>query len=313
VTLPYFPFAGGAYQLAMGTRFLSPDRLIEVDERYRDEVALRGAILAADEGYAYQAPPGTEAIAWETVVHLLPNMARHHPEHFALTVSDERWRWTNRLLGEEITFTPGDPAGLPRPPLDWLGRQVQEDLLLLDGEAAGTPLVAGHLCFPAGWRLSDKLGQSFLAIHDPVPDFRERIGRPADLLMQRIKPGHPSVRVNWTLELDDHLDHSPRAVARRGSSSPFITAANAGQRVYLRLERQTLSRLPSTRAVLFTIRTYISPLAAELTDLDRLERFAAAIRTLPRQMSVYKGIAGYAPALLAYLDERRRELTVAAD
>jgi len=36
-------------------------------------------------------------------------------------------------LGETTTFTPGDAATLPLAPLDWVGRQVQEDLLVLDG------------------------------------------------------------------------------------------------------------------------------------------------------------------------------------
>ena len=39
-----------------------------------------------------------------------------------------------------------------------------------------------------------------------------------------------------------------------------VTAENAGQRLHLRVERQTLSRLPRTGAVLFTIRTHMKRL-----------------------------------------------------
>ena len=39
-----------------------------------------------------------------------------------------------------------------------------------------------------------------------------------------------------------------------------ITAANAGQALFVRVERQTLSRLPATGAVLFTIRVHVYPL-----------------------------------------------------
>lgn len=40
-----------------------------------------------------------------------------------------------------------------------------------------------------------------------------------------------------------------------------VTAINAGDRLYTRMERETLSRFPKTRAVLFTIRTHMKPLS----------------------------------------------------
>ena len=36
-----------------------------------------------------------------------------------------------------------------------------------------------------------------------------------------------------------------------------VTAENAGWRLHVRVERETLSRLPRSRAILFTIRTHI--------------------------------------------------------
>jgi len=37
-------------------------------------------------------------------------------------------------------------------------------------------------------------------------------------------------------------------------------AAAAGNQLFLRVERETLTRMPATQAILFTIRTYITPL-----------------------------------------------------
>ena len=45
---------------------------------------------------------------------------------------------------------------------------------------------------------------------------------------------------------------------------------NAGQRLHLRVERQTLSRLPKSNAVLFTIRTYMDPLSTFEGRPDRV-------------------------------------------
>ena len=304
--LPYFPIESEQYAMSMA-RALTGDCLIEVDlPRYREELVLKDAILAEDYRYYFQAPPETEALAWEAIELLLPNMVRHHPQHFALRRSGDRWEWENHLLGMTQPFTLGDATTLPLPPLDWLGRQMQEDLLIMaEDSERGTPLVAGHLCFASGWSLEEKMGQSFLLIHEPVPVFTERIGRPADLLMQRMKPGHPTGRVGWSLTTDPSLNHAPRVAERWLDKHHGITAQNVGDRCFLRLERQTFSRLPRTRAVLFTIHTYCAPLAVVLATADgpdRARRLAGSLRTMPPALQGYKRIAPYREALLAYLD-----------
>jgi dimethylamine monooxygenase subunit A len=308
--LPYFPFEADEFALTMNARALAVDRLIEVEpDRYRAELAEKAAILASDRRYYFQAPPGTEPPAWEAIELLLPNMARHYPQYFTLRADGDRRTWTNRLLGTEVAFTLGDPTGLPLPPLDWLGRQVQEDLLLLAGDAPGTPLVAGHLCFAAGWSLDEKVGKSFLAIHDPVPLFAERIGRSSDLLMQRLKAGHPTGRVGWSIVRDPALNHAPILAGRWRDAAPTIDATNAGERTFLRLERQTFSRLPRTRAILFTIHTYVAPLAAVIAEdaPARARRLASVLRTAPPEFLRYKGIDRFCGPLVAYLEARARE------
>jgi dimethylamine monooxygenase subunit A len=99
---------------------------------------------------------------------VLGDLARSHPHAFELTRSGQRLRWHNRLLQEEVSFTLGDESSLPFSPLDWLGRQVQEDLVLVRADAEGT-LVGGQLCFPNGWDLPERVGLPYLAIHERTP------------------------------------------------------------------------------------------------------------------------------------------------
>ncbi|MFN8515216.1 MAG: DUF3445 domain-containing protein [Chloroflexia bacterium] len=308
--LPYFPIESDDFVMSMA-RALPVDSLIEVDLAcYREELALKDAILAEDYRYYFQAPLETEPMAWESIELLLPNMVRYHPQHFGLRRDGDRWEWENRILGTTTVFTFGDAATLPLPPLDWLGRQMQEDLLLMAEDAErGTPLVAGHLCFASGWSLDEKMGQSFLTIHEPVPHFAEKIGRPADLLMQRLKVDHPTGRVGWALTTDVGLNHAPCLAHQWRQSWHGVTAENAGERCYLRLERQTFSRLPRTRAVLFTIHTYRAPIARVLATsdgADRARRLAGSIRTMPTALQGYKKLAPYREELLAYLEGRAR-------
>lgn len=182
------------------------------------------------------------------------------------------------------------------------GRQVAEDLLLLSGTGprpVDWPLVAGMLAFPNDWCLADKLGRSLFEVHAPVPDFAAQVGDPTLKLLDKLKPGRPVWRANWAVKVTDRLDLSPAVNATFESVKKEITAANAGERCFFRIERQTLSRLPS--GILFTVKTSVVP----LQSLEHHERaaLAATLRTVPPQMLQYKGIAPFVTPLLGYLDQ----------
>ena len=88
----------------------------------------------------------------------------------------------------------------------------------------------------------------------------------------------------------------------RSEPNPAITAANAGDTVFLRVERQTLSLLEQTGAVLFTIRTHVYPISRAAEVPGAAGRLAEAVRALPPEMRRYKSLAPFAEPLLAYLD-----------
>jgi len=289
--------------MVMGVKALSDNSLIEVDkEAYREELALKNTLLADDYDEYFQAPPETERAQWEVVELLLKNMASRYPQYFELDIDGDRWNWRNRLLDDEIRFVFGKRESLPLPPLDWLGRQVQEDLLILSGSTAdGMPLVAGHLCFPNAWRLADKMGKSFLGIHHEVPLFAEYLGRSSNLLLERLKPGRPVRRVNWSIKATSRLNHLPRFAYEERLAYQHFTVENIGERCFLRLERQTLSRLPETDAILFTIHTYQTPMMAVAEHADYAHRIGRVVRTMPEELLLYKGMLPFVDLLLAYL------------
>ena len=213
------------------------------------------------------------------------------------------WTFKNALLETETTFTLFDAKALPLPPLDWMGRQVQEDLILMrENETGDSICVAGQLCFGSAWSLEEKLGKSFLSIHDPVPEFRERIGAPSDLLMRRLKPERPVSRLNWSVTSASHLNLAPKLKHEWSRSREGITPENVGARIFFRVERQTLTRLPRTQGILFTIHTYITPLAEVISDAARLKRLTSVLRDYPESMKLYKGMIPYFDTLLEYLE-----------
>ncbi len=291
------------YALHMDARAWNAPLLDVETDRFAAQLALKARILAGDLAYYIQCPPEAEPAAWEALELLLPHAARTWPAYFGLTQSNRQWVWTNSLLETATTFTPGQSETLPRPVWDWLGRQFQEDLVLMDarGDDDEIVCVAGHVCFGSGWALEEKLGQPLLAIHAPVPEFAKRAGPSADLLLRRLKPGRPVGRWNWTFSPTDRLNLAPALAHEWQPAWLAVTPENAGTRCFLRRERQTLSRLPRTGAILFTIHTYLTPIGEIAADPQERRRLLAYVQSLPPAILAYRGMTPYGDALLAYL------------
>lgn len=304
-SLQPFALPPPSFKLSVGARPLGDEPLIVLEPAdYGAELALKARILSEDHSYYCQALPGSLPAQWELLEQLLPRLATAYPQHFQLTQCGSQWRWQNALLTQDTTLTLGDAASLAYAPLDWLGRQVQEDLLLLAGNAAnGFPLIAGQLCFANHWCLDEKLGLPLLAIHAPVPGYAAQVGRPSDLLLARLQPERPLWRRNWSLVVSPALNQASRFKAELEARKASITAANVGERCYYRSERQTLMRLPRSGAILFTIRTHVAALAQLCADPAWAGGLRELLRGSPPDLLRYKGLTPYADALLTYLEQ----------
>jgi hypothetical protein len=292
-----------AFRMSVGARPLGDAPMFLIDESYGRELDTKAALLSEDYRYYVQHTPESLPWQWELLALQLPDLARSYPQHFALEVVGDTWAWQNRLRDAATRFRLGDTDGLGVAPIDWLGRQVQEDLLLLSGDAeAGFPLAAGQLCFANHWCLDDKMGLPLLAIHRPVPGYAEQVGRPTDLLMARLKDGRPVWRQNWSVVASAQLDLSAKHSEEMRRRKALITAERAGSACFLRVERQTLSRLPQSGAVLFTIHSYVATMGDLAADPAWAARFLRLLQSTPPELLGYKGMTGYLPALLAYLD-----------
>ena len=294
-TLPlpvvHLPFEAGPYRMSMGLTAVPPDDLIVIDRLYPDEMAQRRALLAEKPAEVLAGLPEAEPACTE----LYQTLASFLPARFPAWFTRTETHLENHLTHETW---PLHATGLAA--LEIAGRLVQEDLCLLQLHGETPHLTAGILCFPSGWRLTEKLGLPLAAVHGPVPIYPDRLARPVDRLMSTLRDGKLVERVNWTI-LDSPTLHRPGGHFRR-IPNPNLTAENAGDLLYLRCERQTLRRLPHTNAVLFAIRTYVHPLAQVITTPESAARLASAIRGIPEELAAYKSLGIHRQPALQYLD-----------
>jgi dimethylamine monooxygenase subunit A len=289
----HLSFETGPYRMAMGLITVPQSEWIELDARYREEMAERRSLLAERHDDVFGVLPEAEDASREVLRRLVAYLTTRFPDWFGL----DGTMLVNRLTGETW-----DLAAPPCHPLELAGRLVQEDLCIIQSDADVPRFTAAVLCFPSRWRLHEKLGRPLTAVHDPVPFYAERLATPVNRFMAKVKPGHIASRLNWSV-LDDPAMYQPSGKWREAANTA-ITPDNAGDTLYLRVERQTLTRLPRTDAVLFGIRVHSYPLATAITKPAVAAQLAEAVRALPEETRHYKSLKAFGPALLAWLDAR---------
>ena len=290
----HLTFEPGPFRMAMGLIALPDSEMIELDDRYIDEMAERRRLIAAERAEVFHAVPGSEAARQE----VLDRLAAYLPERFPQWFAREGTRLSNRLTGETWNLD-----ALPDDPLLVAAQLVQEDLCIVQPDAAdGVMLTAGAVCFPSRWRLAEKIGKPLPQVHERVPFYGEKLARPVDRFMTMVRPGKLAMRLNWSIV--DSAALFQLGGKFRTAHNPDVTPANAGEALFVRVERQTLSRLSKSNAVLFTIRVHVYAVERIAERPDIAARLASAVRGLPPETDLYKSLPAVRDALLGWLDRR---------
>lgn len=308
LSFPY-PFGDGdVYRYSNNATPLNPPISIELTDQYMKEINLKRELLSHHPERCYHALQHTIDAQWEVVDLIMDHLVTYYPEKFTLHKRDNKWVFSNVQTKETIAFTFGDNSTLEVEPLDFIGRHVQEDLILMMQRDGNLFLDAGQLCFPANWSLYFDLGMSFKEIHSPIPGFRtDSLDDRILQFLMRIEAGAPWGRKNWSLMAGNRIDTSLETFSEWGHARKQVTKENAGELVHLRVEVQKLFRLPKSNGILFTIHSHMLPLERFIQHTPWLEQFYSILHELPDFIADYKGIALYRKQVLDYLEEEMKK------
>jgi hypothetical protein len=231
------------------------------------------------------------------------------------------------LTGLAIDVEPGGAD-----PMLAVALLASEDMLLLMPDAHGPDeqshyvLKSGALLFPNDWSLRShfklaepvgaepallqawraarqkslkaaRLGKSPYDIHDGhVSHYMQHFAARVDLFFSRMEPGMRTWRRNWGMRMSDelflHADMLP-------SDLPALTADNWEKHGYLRSEHETFTKLPQSRAVVFTIKTFLWKLSELVKNPHALKALLTANENLAPSMLEYR--AESFPSFRAFL------------
>ena len=313
----YQPYQGGAFRWRLGLRALDLADWIQIGPAYERDMATKRDILARHPGTVLSFVQGIQeeasevlrragAASHESVAAMVQRDRRcdHEPPD-RRDVSARRPRNTRKAqLGRRA-----------RHPLDTAGRLVQEDLVLLVERAEGLVVGGGSVCFPNRWDLGSKLGLRLVDVHAPVSRLNDQLGGSVETFFERLGPDRSFWRLGWSVLDTGELYQPTDGTAPPIEPLPGVDGAHtwAGERLFLRVERETFRRFPDTRCVLFTLRTYVRPLAHLATRRDDARRLAEALQAMPADVADYKKVAELTPTAVAWLEAVTAGSTLEAD
>ncbi|WP_176082485.1 DUF3445 domain-containing protein [Martelella sp. HB161492] len=288
----HMPYGGAQKPFSIGLSALAADQWIEPDDalkRYLDE---KRQLLQSDFSGVFRATEDSLAAQAEALAMLADHLATDHPAIYRRDGA----RMT--MAGQTV-----DLSDAALPPLLRAGLMIQDDLAILIRNKESWRLAAGFVAFPSSWSLAEKAGRPMEEVHANVPGFQSgtRNATLVNRIFDNLQPDLPASRLNWSFKGSDSL---AMPVSKHLRDDPFKPVSPIESN-FLRVERQTLRRLPETGAVLFTIRIYADPLTAIARHPDK-SRIAASmivkLENLKPEERSYKDMSdSNIAALIAYL------------
>lgn len=258
--------------------------------RFEKEMRVRRALLAEDKesGVVVWSDEASDA-AEECLKMAVDWLCERYPRRYAVTEDgcvrvDE---WTSERPVK-------DHRG--RDALVLLGHLVQEDLCFmrpqtLDDGSTTYVFNAGAVCF--SFDPQKRRDKALRALHAPVPDYESKMSRVVDKIFDSLQVNRPMWRANWAVQNSDEIittdapwhpsnrtiggvDKRAEVRSRFDDAKTFADEAHVGymdplsalptqpedvpKSMFLRVEYETIVRLPRTGYILFTIHTYCDAL-----------------------------------------------------
>ncbi|KAF1812730.1 hypothetical protein P152DRAFT_473281 [Eremomyces bilateralis CBS 781.70] len=322
------------YHLTMALSPCSLSELVKVDSTYMDRIELRRSLIKNNRADVIgvnpvASPAIQELYSWLVETYLpmrFPSM--YAVEHRVSEPNTLR----NRATGEVINLTPPPTS---EEALAILGSHIDIDFLVLlpstthapsdaPPEPPGSSKTQEHApyilhafitCFPAGFATAQKISNTLADIHIPVPGY-DKIRKSMDRFFATLPVGKIVQRANWSITTGgelfvmagSHMSEEEYALNKEEKEAVKEMAVEEVEEnkknIWVRCERQTLHRLPKTKALVFGVKTYVYPIE-DIKAEGNAEVLAEAIEGLGKgnveNMRVYKRSVVWGPAVCEWL------------
>ncbi|MCJ1473960.1 hypothetical protein MMC13_002616 [Lambiella insularis] len=297
---PYRPLRW-AYHQTMSLTKMETDWWLELDKNYKPRITERVGLFEKYGKMVLDYLPGSELACKELMEMALQFLCARYPQYFSLCTTEDRGHvFHNAILGTETVINSMHP-------LHVILHNLPEDfaIMLRNPEDGFYYFRAGLLCSALGWNVSTKIGLQLKEIHAPIPDYKEKMEFSMDRYFSKMPTTRPIQRGSWGLEVDKPLFMPPGDPHEhyRDLQTPDLPLS----RIHLRVDWQTLRRLPLSGAIVFNFKALFTPVAEFREEAHIPALLRKLLREGKKNMMEYKSTWHVEHVVLPELEKWEKE------
>ena len=276
------PYKNGEGGVKIGLSPIPNSGWLEIDDLFCSEIQIKKNLFNTKHNEVYLDTPESIDSQKETLNSIMENLELYHPAHLNKIKANQKYL---------PNLTPLETAAL----------LVQEDLIIMMPRNKEYFLSAASLCSPSNWSLNNKFNKSLLDLHEHVPSYKSSIGDKVNHLFTKLPENKIFQRFNWSIYESPDL-FQPAKNKKVIKRSKSINKRNAGDKLFVRVERQTIKRLTLTKSIVFTVRIHVTPLYQLKQDMLLLTSLKKGIENISLPLKRYKSLDEIEKPLIQWLD-----------
>ena len=296
----YRPYRWASADFQLGLRPITPESWILIGADHAEIMRQKRDRLNRFRPYYYrtltESLPAQRELRDRVTTHLVTD----HPDSFHRLGSVVR----SVITGQTLDLN--DDAVEPLLQLSYM---IEEDFMLLDEDGGIPRITAAANAYSSSGRLVASVGHDMAWTHALVPQLTQKLGTRINRVIGSVHAATPCERFNWQLTpmasvFFPHSDpHAANAAAMQHISAELRRdPGRAGELLWIRVERQTLSRLPDSNATAFSLHTYSDPLSSIRSDLESLRAIRALLTDYTEERWKYSEMDMVREPLMLWLE-----------
>ena len=283
----YTPFLNGEGGVKIGLSPISEFEWLDLDDKFEEEINLKKNLLKDNREEVLQINNQVKTQQAEVLDTVLKYLKSFHSDKYKIN-NDSVFIESSK---DFYRFDQFDN------PIELASLLIQEDLVLMSSKNSKFYLTAASLSAPSHWSLVEKFSKSLMDLHEGVHSYKESIGQRVDEIFDKLPSERILERFNWSIY------DNPKLFQPVNSKPNVKFTETEASKLFMRVERQTIRKLPLSDSVLFTIRVYVDPILSLLEDKRLLESLQLALENLTDPMKKYKSIDQFEVNLLTWIKE----------
>ncbi|KAH3674633.1 hypothetical protein WICMUC_003179 [Wickerhamomyces mucosus] len=305
----YRPFKNGEYKLVMGIQNIPLDEWLMVENTYLDYTNIKNGYVKDPNIVDHVIYLNDDCIdaAKEFYEASTQFMLKRYPQYFQIETKEDNIQYIHNLIRDDyIELNPEDVKPVKRLMTN-LTQLLEEDVVILfpDPENYDTDeyiLKGACFTFAAGFDPTTVFNTPLSNLHRPVPDYRTKLKSQMNKFFEKVKPGVLVRRHNWSIQTDNRLLILSGSKGKEGEATKSVNSNDLdfGREVFFRSERQTLTKLHRSKAMIFTIRAYLTSLR-DIRDEGLGDQLVGGINGMQEILGIYKNRPKWGDAATDFL------------